>query len=69
MTIFNRWGDKILKPLIRISTGTESATMTEESPDGVYFYVCKVNEIRLAGAVEQRVFEGIIHLTRGPVSK
>ncbi|MBK7889166.1 MAG: gliding motility-associated C-terminal domain-containing protein [Bacteroidetes bacterium] len=70
MTIFNRWGDKIFETTDPdINWNGKRNNDGEESPDGVYFYVCKVNEIRLSGAVEQRVLKGIIHLTRGPVSK
>ena len=66
MVIFNRWGDKIFEttdPAIGWNGKRNNDGM--ESPEGVYFYVCKVNELRLSGETEQRILKGIIHLYRG----
>ena len=64
LQIFNRWGLKIFEttnPDINWD-GTEMTT-NRECSDGVYFYICTVNEIRLQGVVPRNL-HGFIHLLR-----
>jgi gliding motility-associated-like protein len=64
MKIYNRWGLKIFEttdPDI-LWDGTNQDTKLNCS-DGVYYYVCTVNEIRLTGIVP-RDLHGFIHLLR-----
>jgi len=68
MRIFNRWGDQVFKtedPEIGWNGKRENAG--PDSPEGVYFYVCKVYEVpSVAGEVsEPRILNGFIHLIRG----
>lgn len=56
LTIFNRWGKQVhhtTDPDINWP-GTHAET-GEELPDGVYYYVCVVNEIRLVGIVQREI--------------
>lgn len=64
MKIYNRWGLKIFEttdPDI-LWDGTEKNTKRDCS-DGVYYYICTVNEIRLEGVVP-RDLHGYIQLLR-----
>jgi gliding motility-associated-like protein len=64
MKIFNRWGLNIFEttdPDI-LWDGTEKNTKRPCS-DGVYYYICTVNEIRLTGVVPRNL-HGFIHLLR-----
>ena len=64
MKIYNRWGLKVFEtknPDI-LWDGTNQDTKLECS-DGVYYYVCTVNEIRLSGVVP-RDLHGFIQLLR-----
>lgn len=64
MKIYNRWGLKIFEttdPDI-LWDGTEQNTKRDCS-DGVYYYICTVNEIRLEGVVP-RDLQGYIQLLR-----
>ncbi|MBL7924111.1 MAG: gliding motility-associated C-terminal domain-containing protein [Bacteroidia bacterium] len=66
MTIYNRWGDIIFTTTdADINWNGKRNNDGEECPEGVYFYVCKVNEIRLSGSAVPRILKGFIHLTRG----
>ena len=70
MIIFNRWGDKIFETTDPdIGWNGKRKNTGEDCPEGVYFYVCKVNEIQLSGTTTQRILKGFIHLTRGPANK
>lgn len=68
LTIYNRWGRIVFEttdPAINWDgTNQESNLM---SSDGVYFYVCEVNEIRLSGIVPRKL-KGFVHLIKGPGS-
>ncbi|MCG3166058.1 MAG: hypothetical protein POELPBGB_01834 [Bacteroidia bacterium] len=68
LTIYNRWGNIVFEttdPAINWD-GTNQDTKLMCS-DGVYFYVCEVNEIHLTG-IETRKLKGFVHLIRGPGS-
>lgn len=64
MKIYNRWGLKIFEttnPDV-LWDGTEQNT-NRECSDGVYYYICTVNEVRLEGVVP-RDLHGYIQLIR-----
>ncbi|MCB9192754.1 MAG: gliding motility-associated C-terminal domain-containing protein [Flavobacteriales bacterium] len=64
LKIYNRWGLKIFEttdPDI-LWDGTNQTSKLESS-DGVYYYVCTVNEIRLTGIVPRNL-HGFIQLLR-----
>lgn len=64
LKIYNRWGLKVFEttnPDI-LWDGTNKDTKLDCS-DGVYYYICTVNEIGLTG-VEPRDLHGYIHLIR-----
>lgn len=67
MKIYNRWGELVYTthdPLIQWD-GNDSKTGKPLDED-VYYYVCKVYEVRVDGVVESdRVLSGYIHLIRG----
>ena len=60
--IFNRWGEVVFAttdPYV----GWNGLNMTSKNPctTGVYYYICTVNEIRLAGIVPHEL-KGFLHL-------
>ncbi|MBI1287106.1 MAG: T9SS type B sorting domain-containing protein [Flavobacteriales bacterium] len=64
LKIYNRWGLKIFEttdPKI-LWDGTNKTTK-QPVPDGVYYYICTVNEIRLQGVVPREI-NGYIELLR-----
>jgi len=70
MQIFNRWGDLVFKTTdADINWNGNRRNTGEPSPDGVYFYVCKVNEITLSSEMKPRLLKGFIHLYRGSAVK
>ncbi len=69
LIIFNRWGIPVFStsdPDIRWD-GTDQNS-GKPLPDGVYLYMCQVNEIRLTG-VESRELNGEVHLLRQNTNK
>jgi gliding motility-associated-like protein len=65
--IYNRWGIKLFEttdPAVNWD-GTYSATGAGV-PDGVYYYVATVNEVRLQGVVPRHL-HGYVHLIRNVV--
>lgn len=64
MKIYNRWGLLVFETtdLHILWNGKINNTGTE-CPDGVYFYICDVNEIRLHG-IRTRTIHGYVHLLR-----
>jgi gliding motility-associated-like protein len=65
LQVFNRWGQLVFNstdPAI-LWPGTLKDG-TEPVPDGVYFYTCTVNLIRLSG-VEVKLLNGYVHIMRG----
>jgi len=66
--IYNRWGVKLFEttdPAVNWD-GTYSVTGAEV-PDGVYYYVATVNEIKLQGVVPRHL-HGFVHLIRNVVA-
>jgi gliding motility-associated-like protein len=62
LTIYNRWGQTVFKtndPAIGWDGKNKDSKLLV--PDGVYYYVCDVNEIRLTG-IETRTIKGFIHV-------
>jgi gliding motility-associated-like protein len=60
MKIFNRWGIEVFEttnPEIKWTGRAKNGGLL--LPDGVYFYVCEVDEIRLQGIITRRM-KGII---------
>lgn len=63
--IFDRWGVLMFETIDPdINWNGTSKQSNKPCPDGVYFYVCVVNEIKLSGIVP-RELKGFIHLIRG----
>jgi gliding motility-associated-like protein len=63
--IFNRWGQVVFTttdPMIRWDG--KSMESGADVPEGVYYYVCIVNSIRLSG-IEPVELTGVFHLMRG----
>ena len=64
MTIYNRWGAIVYETNdININWDGTNYRSGQPVPEGVYYYVCKVNEVRLSG-LEQRELTGFIQLFR-----
>jgi gliding motility-associated-like protein len=64
LKIFNRWGNLVFtstEPAI-LWDGINSVT-NQYCPDGVYYYICKVNEIRLKGILSRDI-SGFAHMYR-----
>ncbi|MFT4753573.1 MAG: gliding motility-associated-like protein [Salibacteraceae bacterium] len=63
MRIYNRWGEELYFSSDPALGWPGNNSEDETMPDGVYFYVCRVYEIRLSGIVE-RVLKGTLTLLR-----
>ena len=64
MKIFNRWGSLVFETANRdILWDGKNQQSKNDCPDGVYYYVCKVNFYRLVGT-ESKVLHGYVHLIR-----
>lgn len=62
LVIFDRWGTTVFKTNNRdILWNGVNATSGMPCDDGVYFYICNVNEIRLSG-IETRLLKGFVHI-------
>ncbi|HET6242962.1 MAG: gliding motility-associated C-terminal domain-containing protein [Bacteroidetes bacterium] len=64
LKIMNRWGQLMFetnKP--GINWNGVNVTTNKPCSEGVYYYICTVNEIRLSG-IEPRVLKGFFHLFR-----
>lgn len=60
--IFNRWGQLVFESSNPdIMWDGKQLKSKKMCPAGVYFYVCRVHEIRLTG-IETRVLKGYVHL-------
>jgi gliding motility-associated-like protein len=56
MVIFNRWGQVVFETdNPEINWNGINQTTNKPCPTGVYFYVCVVNEIRLAGIIPKEL--------------
>jgi gliding motility-associated-like protein len=64
LTVFNRWGQPVFYTQDP-DVNWNSIHQETKKPcvEGVYFYVCTVNELRLTG-IEPRVIKGSLHLFR-----
>jgi len=68
LSIYNRWGNLVFEtkdPAINWDGKNKDSKIL--CSDGVYFYVCEVNEIHLTG-IETRKLKGFVYLIRGPGS-
>ena len=62
MQIFNRWGNLVFKTTDpQILWKGDNQQNGKQLADGVYYYVCIVNEIRLAG-ITPRDLKGFVHI-------
>lgn len=62
LTIYDRWGGAVFNttdPAVRWNGDNSSTGATCD--DGVYYYVCTVNEVRLEG-IRSRTLKGFIHI-------
>lgn len=62
LVIYNRWGQVVFKskdPAIRWDGKNQESK--QYVPDGVYYYLCDVHEIRLTG-IETRTLKGFVHV-------
>ena len=60
--IFNRWGKEIFHTMDpNIGWNGLDSSSNNKLSDGVYYYVCKIYEIRLNG-IQERTIKGTIHL-------
>ncbi|MBA3899248.1 MAG: gliding motility-associated C-terminal domain-containing protein, partial [Bacteroidetes bacterium] len=64
LQVFNRWGQLVfVSKDPKINWNGVNYMSNKITTEGVYFYVCIVNEIRLAGIVP-RTLQGNLHLFR-----
>jgi gliding motility-associated-like protein len=64
MNIYNRWGQLMFHTIDpMISWDGKDQTTHGECPDGVYYYICTVNEIRVTG-VKPITLKGFIEIIR-----
>jgi gliding motility-associated-like protein len=64
MIIFNRWGMDVYKTTdIDIKWNGKDLSTQNDLPEGVYFYICKVQERYLDG-IRTRTLKGTIQLIR-----
>ncbi|MBP9186944.1 MAG: gliding motility-associated C-terminal domain-containing protein [Bacteroidia bacterium] len=64
MVIFNRWGEPVFETKnIDILWDGKDAKTQKDLPDGVYYYICEVNEIYLDG-IRKRTLRGTIQIIR-----
>ena len=62
--IYNRWGQLMFETTDPdINWDGKNQDNNKDCTEGVYFYICHVNEIRLSG-IETRVLKGFIHILR-----
>lgn len=63
--IYNRWGNELFHSTDPDINWNGKNQQNKQLPDGVYYYVCQVNEIRLSGIVP-RYLKGFVHLYNVP---
>ena len=62
--IYNRWGNLVFTTTEpSINWNGKDMNTDKPCPDGVYFYICTINEIRVGGILP-REEKGFIHLIR-----
>lgn len=69
--IYNRWGNLIFETKDpNIKWNGKNKDSGADCPDGVYYYICTVNEIRLKGTVSKSL-NGFVHLyqSNNPLAK
>ncbi|MBU0489448.1 MAG: gliding motility-associated C-terminal domain-containing protein [Bacteroidetes bacterium] len=67
ISIFNRWGMKVYSTTNpAIDWDGKNQRTKGQCPDGVYYYICDVYEIRLKGIVK-RTLTGLIHIIANDV--
>jgi hypothetical protein len=60
MVIYDRWGNLVFETTNpRIGWNGKNTKSNAECDDGVFYYVCKVNEIKLKG-IAPRTIKGYI---------
>ncbi len=66
LNVYNRWGELVFSTTDpAIMWNGDHQRSKQPLSDGVYFYTCVVNEIRLKG-IQQRTLTGFVHLLRNP---
>ena len=66
--IYNRWGQLMFETTDPdINWDGKNQNNNKDCTEGVYFYICHVNEIRLGG-IETRVLKGFVHILRNAKS-
>jgi gliding motility-associated-like protein len=66
--IYNRWGQLVFESNNPEINWNGNDLNGNPLPDGVYFYVCEVNEILLAG-INKRILKGNIHIIDSGIEK
>jgi gliding motility-associated-like protein len=66
--IYNRWGQLVFESNNPEINWNGNDLNGNPLPDGVYFYVCEVNEILLAG-INKRILKGNIHIIDRGIEK
>lgn len=70
MKIFNRWGALMFETTDPdINWNGKRNNDGEEAPEGVYFYICKVNQASTTAELKQTLLRGTIQLLRGEKAK
>jgi gliding motility-associated-like protein len=65
MKMYNRWGNLVFETTNKdINWDGKNKDSGKECPEGIYYYVCKVNFYRLNGT-EQKELHGYVQLLRG----
>ena len=66
--IYNRWGQLMFETTDpNIKWDGKDQKNNKDATEGVYFYLCYINEIRLSG-IETRVLKGYLHIFRNKSS-
>ncbi len=64
MSVYNRWGQLVFETHDPdINWDGREMNSTKEVPDGVYFYICTVHELRLEG-IKKRILKGTVQVIR-----
>ncbi len=65
MKIFNRWGNLVYETTNKdVNWNGKEQSSNSDCADGIYYYICTVNFIRLSGT-EAKQLHGYVHLLRG----